>query len=536
MNIILILFSLDHIAFRNWFKNKTVGRLVVVLLFLTVFSIISAGLYAIGNLFFGGIASYEQYGLLTSEYIIHASIIIILWLSLASAMTSSIGLILVPGIELNYLLSLPVKTSRVIVWLFTKSVLANFILMSFVFLPIMSSYAHAFKLMGIGFIIRTLISLLFLVILSSSVAMPIAIFTASKIRSYVYQFMIVGMLGFFIALVSLLKLVFPPSLSSLILLNSDQFHKVYLSLPLNQNFLPTLWLTRIITTGFSLPSVMVLFIVVSVMLISVGIQTKYFWNILVSIKSLPVNIAVVRSSVSVFIKCQFPVLYKDFLQLLRDPGESGYALFLSSVAIFFFAFLRFGTIGQIRNAQWQGGLILFTYAWLIFFAISLYLRFVFPLLSREFHNAGALLSLPLDRKQILFQKLLFSLILTIPLLILSSIVFVILPFTSGFRIMLISVTGIVLIVIVLSQLFIGFIGPDFREGDNPEKISTSGIGIATLVVSVVITFVGGYVIREIVLSGSQSFVGLITGLILVLFALITGLYSITRKTMNSYQI
>jgi hypothetical protein len=534
MNIPFLLAGSDLTAFRRWFGTGTISKLIVILLFVAVFGVISVVLYRIGLAFFGNLSGFEYYGSLTAGYIIHASIIVILWLAVASSVTSSVGLLLAPGTALDYLFTLPVKQIYIVNWQFIKSAISNCILMSFAFMPIALSYGVAFGLIGPGYVIRSSLVLISLVIFSVSLAMPLALFLVPYVRGKEYRIGIYAMLAFFIVMVLLLKAVFPPELSRLYDASPEQFKEIFPSLMLNRWFMLTLSLTGLLTEGFSVYSLLVLAATGAIAIFSQGIQVRLFWQTIVRVKSSVLRRSIPQASADLFMTVKQPMIYKDCLSIIRDPTETGYAVFLLSVAVFFFAFLRFGTTGNLHISQWKTDLILFAFAWLMFFGSSLYLRFIFPLFSREGKNAAILFSLPVKRSRIIVPKLLFSLVLSVPVILFTGLVLAILPYTSEYRWILMIVCGWTLIVLALVQVLLGAVLPDFREGNNPEKVSTSGVGIVTLIVSIGITTLSGYVIRNI-LWGGPVFRN-IAGMILLDFGLLLLSLLAATKSVKSYRL
>jgi len=88
--------------------------------------------------------------------------------------------------------------------------------------------------------------------------------------------------------------------------------------------------------------------------------------------------------------------------------------------------------------------------------------------------------------------------------------------------------------IALANVLFGTIFPNFSQGKDPEKVSTSGMGIVTLFFSFLVIIFSGYLILEL-----QK--GLISICMLYLFHLffivvtIASLYLISVTNMKKYQ-
>jgi hypothetical protein len=533
MDIFLTLFSADHALFKRWFSQRMISRILVVLLFISFFSFIAIGLYRISDLFFGNLSEFEHYGKETAGYIIHASLLIVFLIGVASAITSSIGLILMPGAELTRLATLPIKPSLVVFWIFTKSILVNMLLLAFAIIPIVSAYGIRFQIFDFGFLFRCLLVLFLIVIISVSVTMPMAIFVAPLIRGKEYLMSIGGMLLFFSLMIFMLKTIFPPTLAQLYEASTVEYQLLFKSLPLNQWFLPSLWLTLIITDAFQASTLVFILFTFLLVFISIQIQIKLMWVAMTRVRSIQLMPKISASSTKIFTQTRFMFIYKDFLSIVRDSKENGYVIFLVSIAVFFFVFLRFGTISQIKNEGWQINLILFTYVWLTFFATSLFLRFLYPIFSRESINASLLFSMPISRIQILLPKVFFGIILSVPVVAFSILVLMILPYTASFRL----VIGVILFWVVLalsaSQVLMGAINPNFHDGVDAEKVSTSGGGIISLITSGFIIYLGGYVLKNIL--ESTATLNMYIGFMVLIISIIVGLFILARRSLRSFE-
>ena len=102
----------------------------------------------------------------------------------------------------------------------------------------------------------------------------------------------------------------------------------------------------------------------------------------------------------------------------------------------------------------------------------------------------------------MWVKILSALVLVIPHIILSIFVWFLLPFDTDIRILAV-VSAFSVVLLSFSNGFLGTIVPNFSQGHDPEKVSTSTMGIVALIVSIIITGVVGYIIYQF-LSGIWS--------------------------------
>jgi len=178
--------------------------------------------------------------------------------------------------------------------------------------------------------------------------------------------------------------------------------------------------------------------------------------------------------------------------------------------------------------------MLFVFAWLQFINIAFLLRIVYPLMAKEGPNAWYIFTLPISKLRILFSKIWLALIVSIPFLIFTSFAWMIVPFNKSDYWQFIIISIMSFLTIALANVLFGTIFPNFSQGKDPEKVSTSGMGIVTLFFSFLVIIFSGYLILEL-----QK--GLISICMLYLFHLffivvtIASLYLISVTNMKKYQ-
>jgi hypothetical protein len=110
----------------------------------------------------------------------------------------------------------------------------------------------------------------------------------------------------------------------------------------------------------------------------------------------------------------------------------------------------------------------------------------------------------------------------------------ILPFTSAYRTNIIVFIFWVIMTLSWLHVLLGAVYPDFREGNDPEKVSTSGMGIISLIISIIVIINGGYILN-LVLSGAENYPQLYAGFVLMNIAVVAILYLIAHKSIRNHQ-
>ncbi len=498
MDTLRTLLWADRIAATRWFTTKSVSRLIVALLFFLVFGAVALAVYAMSNAFFRSFMVYGQFGQMTARYIIHAAIVIVLWLALGSSVASVTGLLVSSSPSFSYLLAIPVSPRVLTVWLLTKAVFATFFLMIFAFLPITAAYATAFGVWNVFFLVRMLLMLFCIVLLSSAVGMLVGLVSIVWLRGREYPAAVVGITVFFSAMLGILRLIFPPALSKLYDAPASMFMPLYNSLPLNNPILPTVWMASTITTGFSGETLIVLGLTGIVVLVCLAFLQTRLVPVLLRVRSAGHTDRVTQKGFRAFGHTRVPLVLKDWFSVLRLPAERGYGLFLGSVAVFFFLMLSFGLGHDLRPGVWNIQLTVFSFAWIAFFATAFFLRFLFPLVAREGGSAWYIFTIPIPRSRILFAKILLSILFSVPVMVFAGVVWYLLPFVSAVRTQLISISVMFILILALSHVLLGAVLPNFSQGNEPEKVSTSGMGLLVLLVSGLLVTLAAQLIRYMI--------------------------------------
>lgn len=534
MHILHALFWADSLNMRRWFATKTISRLIVSCLFLIVFSGVAIGLFGASWAFFTNLASFEIYGQLTASYVIHAALIIVLWLAISSSVVAAGGMILSLNPSLSLLLTLPIQQRVIASWVFLKTVFANLTLMLFVFLPIIIAYSQAFHLFTLGFLFGAALILSCVVILSASIGMPIALLLVHWLRGKEYIGGLAGLAIFFFGMISLLKLIFPPGMSALHRVTGTAFLHQFAALPLNNQWLPTYWFSQTLTTGFQAPTLIVIIGVVVLTWLSLRLQARRFITTLLMEQSRPNTAQPAQVWQAVLLKTKHSLMVKDLLSLLRSPSDLGYGVFLVTIASFFFLFLSLATKGAFLRPDWQIQLVRFSFGWLLFFSTALALWFVFPLMAREGKSAWYLFSLPISRTSILVEKFKTTLLVSLPIYLLTIMVWWWLPSAAAYRTTMIALSLITALCLVGWHALLGAIQPNFKQGGDTDKISTSSMGLLAVLLSALGVATVSLAIEPIFNGQLQPHLTLLA-LIQAGLAVTISLWLITRSALRRYQ-
>lgn len=534
MTTLTTLLWADVLGFKQWFATKTLSRLIVTALFGLVFAGIASGLFKISHFFFLNLASFEQFGQLTAEYIIHAAICIILWLGIGSSVAATIGLLTTTNPTLLFLVSLPIKQRHLSQWIFLKAMSANLLLLLFVCVPIITAYASAFGISSDDFVSRILLTVSSIVITTTSIGSLLALPLAKNLRGREYLASLLGLAIFFIVMVGLIKLIFPSQMSQLYRLSPEEFTTTFTNLPLNHPELPTYWLATTITNGLSLYSLAGFFATIVVMAISLWLQTRFFVSTLLKTRAQAYTAQATQVWKKLLLHSPLPLLTKEWLSIWRSPSETGYGVFLFSIASFFFFFLAVATRGAYFRGDWQLNLITFAFGWLLFFTIALLLRFIYPLMARESTSAWYSFSLPISPSQLLKHKVSLALLLNVPLYLLAIVVWELLPFAAGNRLVLIGYSLLCMFWLTIYQSLLGAINPNFAQGNDPDKTSTSGMGLLTLVISAALVTITSLLVEQIFTRTIAPSVA-ITSLVIGGGLGSALLWALAKKAMQRYQ-
>lgn len=487
MNNVGTLIGTDLIAIRRWFSTQRTSKLIVLLAFGIVFAGVAIGLFIFSKLFFQDFASNGRFGLLTAGYMIHAVIVMVAYLAIASSLASTFTFLLTPNKQIDFLVCLPLKPRIFILWVFIKSIILNFVLLLMLLSPVILAFQITFQnQITFSLLVRVCITLLALVLATTSVAEIIGYYSAPFIEEKGFIAAILGIVLFFALAALVLRLIFPQSLFILHDASPNEFFALYNRLPLVSPLLPTSWLTTTIVSGFSIQTLLAILFALLLSYLAQNLLSHRFLGLFQALKIQPHREGSYKSGSTLalpFFTLRQPFIYKDWLSVIRLPSEVRYGLFLLFMALFFFLLISYAN--RFEQSEFKLGLelVLFSFSWLLFFTTSYLLRLVFPLMAREIEAAWYLFTLPISRIRILRSKVLFGMILTLPHILLGISIWFLFPFFEKWRTVLIINSIIAVVILTLVHGLMGAISPNFDLGRDPEKVSTGSMGILTLLVS-----------------------------------------------------
>ncbi len=535
VSLLRTLLMADFLTLRTWLSTKRFSKLFVIISFLILFWLVIWGIYLLSKGYFQYISTYKTYGLLTAAYAINASVLVLFVLMIMAAVTAIVGFLLERSPEHEYILSLPVPSSTLPTLYFIRTTIINIFLIFVILGPIAFAYEYVFQSRNFvsfyGGLFCTLVSL---VLLTNCIATFISYLLAYFLKKQTIYTGAFGLLLFFSIMFGVFYLIFPKSLFTLSESQSINFLQEYYHLPITSQWLPTVWITDTLLRGFSLYSLLLFSLTFIFIYMTFLFQKRYFIEVYHHIHPQEQKKSASHTA-SHFFK-RFPFLMKDYLSIIREPSNAGYVLFLSGIATFFFIFLRVGLQrGYQSNAGVQNYFAIFSFLWMGFFVTAFLLRIIYPLMSQEGTSRWFIFSLPIEKKAILSQKIIFGYAASIPIGVFSIIMWYIIPFT-GNKVILIFFSLVTVFFLTQAHILLGAIVPDFENGDTPERVSTSAMGIAALALSFLYISVGGYLMFSALQQYTNSFYTCLLFISLSLFILILLTVGVFRQYKHSWGI
>lgn len=537
MNSIVALIWSDFIFIKRWFLKETIGKLLVFSAFILLFLSLSFFINLIANKFFQNLFTFERFGLLTADYIIHAVIILILWLSIASSVASTLTFLVIPNSSRDYLSILPVSSFSISFWLFLKSIIINCFFLFIVLFPLTLSFEFVFaENVTLLYILKLIFLIVSLVTLSASIGSLIAYQLAVFIHDKFYYAAVAGIGLFFFGAYAILKIIFPTSLTALYSASPEYFEQIYYQLPLVNSLIPTNLLVNTYLNGFTIESLLLVSVIIFIAFLSISDQTN---NIRTILQELRVQISKkIDKQKSVFKKSfdiRSTLILKDWYSCIRTPSEAGYGIFLLTLVIFFFVFLSKATqTGEIERKH-INDLIVFSFDWFVFFSTAFLLRLIFPLMAKEGPSFWYLFSLPIDKKEILDAKLILGLLLTIPICSFSIILWIFFPYAAEMKVLLILISIISILFLSGINSILGAIYPNFGLGYDPEKVSTGSMGIITLLLSFLATVGLSFLLYKVI-SGQLSGINALLSVIFSGIFVSSFFYVIATNQLRRYHV
>jgi hypothetical protein len=525
---------------HNWLASNLMAKVLVITGMLAVISLVLIGEFALAHTYFGFLSLQERFGQAIAQYSINAAIFLIFWISVASSLSISNRFLF----QTKYLAH--VITTPISVWkLFNSRLLMIFLTASWtmwLLVPILMAYGLQF-LQTPGFLLRALLILSCLSLSSLSLGTLIIILLVNRLGTISKLKMMIMGAGFALLSWSLLRMIFPPQFRRLYYASDWEAFKLQLShLPLYGDLLPTNWLAKTITLGWSWHTLAAL------VLTGLIVGLCWWWGRKLYLaawrRSYQSQLWAGRRLPIAKKPSNFPYLSNSklgaivtnlLLGLERSASEMAYMMFLF-VLLLVILFLIRAIPGLEKSApQFIPMINTLAFMGLVHLWLLLSARVIYPLMAHEKLTGWLMFSLPMKRQSLLGAQMVFAWLLSWPALVVGLVaaVWLKLPIeTMGWFsvMMLVTVVGV-----VLCQLFWGAIRPNFSEADNPESASTSGSGFAALGCSLFLMFAGGYHVY-LMMSREINGLGLLLRLTVVVAMVIVPLGWWAKRSLYGYQL
>ncbi len=543
MSIFKVLSDTDRKAFKAWFATQTLSKILVFFGFIAVLLGLSLFLFYSSGWIFTSLYHLKNFGQLTANYIMRAAILFIVILGIGSSTATCANLFFAGNKNYFYLLTLPLDPRILVRWIVAKTIVVNTIMLTIFLLPLGLTYGSIFGQGLTGFLVIKLgLVILSLAVLTNSGGGMAAVFIAKRIKRHKSVMTILGVIVFMAILVATFRLVFPGNLTRLTQIDSRQFFPIYNNLPLNNRFIPTNWLADMLTTTSATNVVLSLVFTAGLFLVYLRMMAGNFYPILLSISA---KAAAPQATLSGTIQTNTAFHFekysaadalalKDLAAIIRAPGESGYGIFLILLIGFFFYLFSRVSIQAETTREWTNWLVVFAYAGFGFFANTYLLRMVFPLTAKESTGAWYIFSLPISKNKLLGSKMLLAYLVSLPLLLMALLIWWLPPFLNPYQNLLAIGSFITTGMLVAMHTLMGAISPNFADGDSPERVSTSSMGMAALVVTTAFELLSAYGIYSYI-NHSWSFERVLIMPAAAGGCILLTLVLIFRQTLGKYQ-
>lgn len=534
MNALLALFEVQIRQASAWFATQTGSKVTVIGGMATVLLGVSWLLYAISHAFFTSLSSYDQFGQATVSYLVHAAIIVTMWLAIGSVIVTTMSVLFSTKQSLNVVTTSPQPSHIVPLYLFGYSVASSIILLVIVMGPVGMALADVyFSGAWMGFWLRAMLTIIIMATITSSVGALVA-YGLSFLTVLKNARAIVGGVGlvFLGVTMQMVGLVFPKSLGQLYDASAAEFPILFAALPLNRLPLPTAALSHMLTRGWvgEFWIVAIVSCGVSALLIAASSMIfPYLWRHLEESGRAGGLRVGKKEALHGPLSTRWFMQYKDMLATARSPSDVSYGILLMVIAVFFFTML--GQIVRNRPVQsaYAAEFTVFVMAWLLFFVTAYLLRLVFPQIAREKRQAWHMFTSPIRFEDILTSKMELGLILSVPLAVFATVVWA--SLSGNIALVVVSVWSIVLLTLMHASL--GAVWPNFASGDDADRVSTSPMGFVTLFASVGLSIAVSAAVHTW-LAGSMPLMALFGGMS-VLTLVIMFLYPLARLSSANYE-
>jgi hypothetical protein len=541
MKQLIAIQHIDFLRIQNWFRSHSGTKLLILLAFFLIIAFIVAIEFILANVFFRFLSTQKEFGKAVAEYSINAALLVIFLLAVVSSFASSSSSLYKPDF-LRFLHSLPISQGKLLISRLITSLASSLWMIMFFLSPLILAFGLNFQA-GPQFVLRGLTVLFLLIASSHAVGTSISVLIVNHIGRVSRKTMAFVFILFISSSILLMRFLFPPSFFRLYhAADWPAFQRQLGQLPLLSTFLPTNWLASTLTSGWSLASLVAIGLVMGIVGISLWIGEVYYlssWR-----RAQEGQFLAGAKLTKIRKRSNFPVLLNsplgslianDLLAVARSSRELGYLAFLAGLTFALLYLTR--NIPALAQAQPEFlptvqtmSLIGFSYLFM-----TLTARLVYPLIAREKRTSWLLFSQPLSRLQVLEAKVIFAFLVAFPALPISYIasrLAMLPPDASLTYTLILFVTAISLSLI---QLFAGTIAPNFKESDNLEATSTSGSGLAAIILCLIFSSISGAIFYQFI-TFSISFLYVFLSMMIVSVIMLTPLWILARKSIYNYDI
>jgi hypothetical protein len=487
MSKLTTLFLADFRQANVWFKKHTFAKLLVfltsLLILIGLLNVLFWGSYS----YFWSIKLLEPYGKLTASYVLHSGLIITTWFVFLSSFVHIFQSIVKPSQEILYLMEQPIKPIILSNWIAFRTWIINSSLMLIFWLPVSFAFNSVFgSFSRAGLIINTILITLLITAVIQVVSTFISLIVTPLLKGYETWLASAGVIGFLLTTWGIISLVFPPTMRELLRIDIDQFDQIFFNLPLNKDWVMTGNIIKYLETGIA--NYLLIPALLALIVIGIGIIA----NSLLITKSWQRVLAKNHHKSPLTIPTQwwykYPHQAKELLILIRDNSERNALFFFIGLLGFFFFFLQRSLKINLELNNNIESLTAFSLGAILFISTAFLLRIVFPLLTKEGRSAWYLLresktNLAVYKAKASFAKFFIALLFSI-----VNLSWLMMPLPAEIKQSLILYSSIGVILLGWLNTAMGLMVTEWEKGDEPEQISTSGVGILTLLLSLVIIF------------------------------------------------
>jgi hypothetical protein len=490
------LLSKDWWQIRGWFKTHAGTKGLVVVGFLLVILLVSAGIYFLAESFFYMLTAYGSFGQAVITYLVNAAILVLWLMGIGLSMAAAFA-----GFyrdqSLRHIISLPLSIKSVFMNRFLMLTGTSSWAVIMVMVPILLAYGKVQSL-GLSYWFWGLVGLVLVILSSQTIGTLMSMGVTYRLGGNAKGLLILGAVTLVITMAVAGKVLLPPRLFHLAdAPDETAFQQQLGTLPLASRVLPSYWLASTIIIGPSGLTLLAVIMTLGLLLILRQAADKYF---LTSWYRFKENGVLAGKTAGVLKPTHFPnvngvesaLIANDLLWFARSPTELIYFLLILCLGIALWLIIRLVPFGSGMEERWLSLIYLSTIVGYGYLVTVVSARFMYPLMAKEQKAIWFLFSTPFPRGELIDTKISFSLILLLPWILLGFSLASMLVLPLNATILLILLLLMLAVAIAVVQVTLGIIAPNFPEGDRPDSASTSTSGLAALMVSLILVTAAGY--------------------------------------------